>query len=57
MTFKTVEWVRRVRDVHHEQTRGMSFEQRVAFYRSKSEALARRLTPLRRKLRERRTPR
>lgn len=49
MAFKTVEWVRRVRDAQYEQTRDMSFDERLAFYQSKSQALHRRIARMRRK--------
>jgi hypothetical protein len=49
MAFRAVEWVRRVRDAQYEQTRDMSFDQRLAFYRSKSQALRRSIARMRRK--------
>ncbi|MFH1730110.1 MAG: hypothetical protein ABIF82_00485 [Planctomycetota bacterium] len=49
MAFKAVEWVRRVRDAQYEQTRGMSFEDRLAFYREKSEASRRKIARMRKK--------
>jgi len=43
MAIKAVEWVRRVRDAQHQETRGMTFEERRAFYRAKSAALRRKI--------------
>jgi hypothetical protein len=39
MAFKTVEWVRKVRDKHREETRRMSPDERAAYYRRKAEAV------------------
>ena len=36
---KAVEMVRRIRDVHHEQLEGKTWEERVAFYEEQSRAL------------------
>ena len=47
MAFKTVEWVRQVRDGNYEQTRDMSFDERLAFYERKSASLRRKLERIR----------
>ena len=36
---KTVEMVRRIRDAQHEQLKGRSWEDRVAFYQEQTDAL------------------
>ena len=41
MEIKTVEMVRRIRDENYEQTKNLSFEERKAFYRKKSEEVMR----------------
>lgn len=38
-TFDAVQMVREIRDRHYEQTKDMTPEERVAFYRKKAEAL------------------
>ena len=43
MTFKAVEWVRSVRDEHHELTKNMSTEELARFYREKAAAVLREL--------------
>ena len=43
MAIKAVEWVRRVRDAQHQETKNMTFEDRRAFYRAKSAALRRKI--------------
>jgi len=43
MAFKSVEWVRAVRDKHHEETKGMSFQKRQAFYKAKAEVFCAKL--------------
>jgi len=36
-TFDAVKMVRKIRDAHYEKTKGMSKEQRLAFYREKGQ--------------------
>lgn len=43
-TFDAVKMVREIRDQHYEQTKGMSQEERVAFYREKAQELRRQLS-------------
>ena len=38
-TIKAVEMVRHIRDMHYEQLRGKSPEERIAFYRAKARLL------------------
>ena len=52
MTFRAVEWIRGVRDRHHEETRNMSVEERRDYYKNKSEALLARLRKSRGKTRK-----
>ena len=49
MTFKTVQWVRSVRDKHYEETKEMSSEQRAAYHKQKSESLRLKLKRLKHK--------
>ena len=50
MTFKTVEWVRRVRDERYKRTKDMSFEDRVRLYHEKAAALRRKTEQVRKKV-------
>ena len=38
-TLKTVELTRRIRDAQHEQLKGKTWEERVAFYKEQARAL------------------
>lgn len=46
-TIKAVEMVRRIRDAHYEQLRGMSPEERMAFYRAKARSFQAEIVPQR----------
>lgn len=46
MKFKTVDWVRRVRDRNHQETKDMTFDERAKFYRKKSKAARERIKQL-----------
>lgn len=43
-TFDAVKMVREIRDQHYDQTKDMSQEERVAFYREKAQKLHRQLS-------------
>jgi hypothetical protein len=42
-TFDAVEMVREIRDQHYQETKNMTTEERVAFYREKAQKLHRQL--------------
>ena len=46
MKFKTVDWVRRVRDRNHQETKDMTFDERAEFYRKKTKAARERIKQL-----------
>jgi hypothetical protein len=43
--FKTMEWIRQVRDQHYELLKGKTTEERIAFYREGARRLLERLKP------------
>jgi len=48
MTFRAVQWVRDVRDRNHQETKNMTFEQRLRFYKSRGESARARISQLKR---------
>lgn len=43
MVVKAVEMVRKIRDKHYEETKGLSEEEQIKFFKKKSEELQKRL--------------